>query len=97
MKCLANLVSRALDAHSTWKVVIATFLWLAATTWTRPLLLPDEGRYVGVAWSMLDVGQFSVPRLDGLPFFHKPPLFYWITALAMQCFGANEWAARLSS
>jgi 4-amino-4-deoxy-L-arabinose transferase-like glycosyltransferase len=61
------------------------------------LLLPDEGRYVGVAWSMLDVGQFSVPRLDGLPFFHKPPLFYWITALAMQCFGANEWAARLSS
>jgi 4-amino-4-deoxy-L-arabinose transferase-like glycosyltransferase len=97
MKRLVNLVSRALDARSTWKIVIAAFLWLAATAWTHPLLLPDEGRYVGVAWSMLDVGQFSVPRLDGLPFFHKPPLFYWITALAMQCFGANEWAARLSS
>ena len=26
-------------------------LWLAALAWLRPLMLPDEWRYVGVAWA----------------------------------------------
>lgn len=97
MTYLSIFVSRALALRSTWAVAIVTFVWLAATTWTRPLILPDEGRYVGVAWEMLSTGSLSVPLLDGLPFFHKPPLFYWITALSIQVFGLNEWAARLSS
>ncbi len=97
MKRLSGLALRILDVQSTWLVTLMTLVWLAATTWTRPLILPDEGRYVGVAWSMLRLGDWWVPRLDGLPFFHKPPLFYWITALSMQVFGVNEWAARMSS
>lgn len=68
--------------------------WLVATAWVRPLALPDEGRYVGVAWGMLNSGDWLVPRLDGLPYFHKPPLFYWITATALSLFGPSEWAAR---
>jgi 4-amino-4-deoxy-L-arabinose transferase-like glycosyltransferase len=94
--CL-RLISKTLQVRSTWLVACVAFLWLSATTGLYPLLLPDEGRYVGVAWNMLTAGQYSVPRLDGLPFFHKPPLFYWITALSLNVFGANEWAARLSS
>lgn len=74
-----------------------TFLWLATTTWVYPLLLPDEGRYVGVAWSMLASGDFMTPTLDGMPFFHKPPLFYWVTAASMALFGDNAWAGRLCS
>jgi 4-amino-4-deoxy-L-arabinose transferase-like glycosyltransferase len=97
MNRLVRLTSRILEIRSTWLVAAITFVWLAATTWTRPLLLPDEGRYVGVAWNMLDVGQLWVPRLDGMPFFHKPPLFYWITAVFLDVFGVNEWAARLCS
>ncbi|MFC5496857.1 ArnT family glycosyltransferase [Caenimonas terrae] len=69
-------------------------LWLAATAWLRPLMLPDEGRYVSVAWSMLRSGDWLTPTLNGLPFFHKPPLFYWITAASMAVFGPSEWAAR---
>lgn len=92
-----RFVSKALDVRSTWLIACVAFLWLSATTGLYPLLLPDEGRYVGVAWSMLTAGQYSVPRLDGLPFFHKPPLFYWITAFSLNIFGANEWAARFSS
>jgi len=68
--------------------------WLLCTAWMRPLMLPDEGRYVGVAWDMLRTGDWLVPRLDGLPFFHKPPLFYWITGGAMGLFGPSVWAAR---
>ncbi len=77
--------------------VACIFLWLAVTAWFRPLTAPDEGRYVGVAFEMLRSGDWLVPRLDGLPFFHKPPLFYWASAAAMSVFGASEWAARLPS
>ncbi|MFN3703218.1 ArnT family glycosyltransferase [Thermomonas sp.] len=72
-------------------------LWLAALAWLRPLMLPDEGRYVGVAWGMLTSGDWLTPHLDGLPYFHKPPLFYWITAAALRTIGAWEGPARLAS
>ena len=78
-------------------VLFLTIGWLAFTAWLRPLTLPDEGRYVGVAWDMLRTGDWLTPRLDGLPFFHKPPLFYWITASAMSAFGLHEWPARVAS
>jgi 4-amino-4-deoxy-L-arabinose transferase and related glycosyltransferases of PMT family len=65
--------------HPVWLFALFA-LWLGATIGLRPLFVPDEGRYVGVALSMLHTGDWLVPKLDGLPFFHKPPLFYWITA-----------------
>ncbi|WOB10236.1 glycosyltransferase family 39 protein [Piscinibacter gummiphilus] len=77
-----------------WGWLAATLAWLVVTAWARPLALPDEGRYVGVAWAMLTSGDWVVPQLDGLPYFHKPPLFYWITAGSLSLFGPSEWAAR---
>lgn len=91
------MVSNLLNMQSTWLVGAVSFIWLSATTGLYPLLIPDEGRYVGVAWNMLSAGEYAVPRLDGLPFFHKPPLFYWLTALSLNVFGVNEWSARLAS
>lgn len=75
-------------------VSFVIFIWMAATAWSHALILPDEGRYVGVAWEMLRSGNWLTPTLDGLPFFHKPPLFYWITSASIFIFGVNEWAAR---
>lgn len=77
--------------------ILTIFVWLAATSWLRHFTAPDEGRYVGVALEMLRTGDWLVPRLDGMPFFHKPPLFYWLGAGAMKIFGLSEWAARLPS
>lgn len=73
------------------------FAWLAGTAWARWLMAPDEGRYVGVAWEMLRSGDWLNPTLNGLPYFHKPPLFYWINAASMSVFGVNEWAGRMAS
>src|SRR5215813_10226343 len=90
-----------IDVSQQWRTVavlgLAVFVWLAATAWVRPLTLPDEGRYVGVAWEMVRSGNWLVPTLDTLPFFHKPPLFYWLTAGAISTLGHNEWSARLPS
>ena len=34
--------------------------WLSATAWLRPLHLPDEGRYVGVAYEMVRSAEWCV-------------------------------------
>lgn len=73
------------------------FIWLALLAWARPLLLPDEGRYVGVAWEMVRSHDWLTPTLNGLPYFHKPPLFYWLTASSLSLFGLHELPARLAS
>lgn len=61
----------------------------------RPLAVPDEGRYGEVGRWMLQSGDWLAPRLDGLPFFHKPPLLYWLQAASLATFGVHELALRL--
>src|SRR5439155_8690221 len=73
----AALVAAALRVPYGARGLLAIVAWLGATAWYRPLTLPDEGRYVGVVWEMLRSGNSVVPTLNGMPFFHKPPLFYW--------------------
>ncbi len=59
------------------------------------LLTPDEARYTEVSREMLANHSFWIPWLNGVPFFDKPTLFYWLQISAMSIFGVNEWAARL--
>ncbi len=72
------------------------FLLLLALAALRPLAVPDEGRYAEVGRWMLQSGDWLTPRLDGIPFFHKPPLLYWLEAASLAVFGVNAWAARLA-
>ena len=69
-------------------------LWLA-NIGHRVLQHPDEGRYAEIAREMAVTGDWVTPRLDGLKYFEKPPLQYWITAATFRVFGAHEWTARL--
>jgi 4-amino-4-deoxy-L-arabinose transferase-like glycosyltransferase len=86
--------ARSSGARDIALVVLLTFASILVTAWARPLMLPDEGRYVGIAWEMMRSQDWLMPTLNGLPYFHKPPLFYWITAASMSLFGLNEAAAR---
>lgn len=81
--------------HSPSRVLGLFAAWLLATPWLRPLLLPDEGRYSEVAREVA-AGDWLTPTLAGLPFFHKPPLAYWINGLAMQVFGVGHFAVRMA-
>ena len=82
--------------RSATPVLLMLALWLTATLGLRSLLIPDEGRYASVALEMLQKSAM-VPTLNGLPFFHKPPLFYWVDIVAMQLFGVGPFAARMGS
>ena len=61
----------------------------------RALWAPDEGRYSEVAREMVASGDFITPRLGGVRFLEKPPLFYWTQSLAIKFFGLREWALRI--
>lgn len=73
-------------------------IWLALVLMglsLRPLIPVDETRAVSVAWEMWESGDFLVPRLNGLPYSHKPPLLQWCIHLLWLVFGVGEWSARL--
>ncbi len=87
--------SNPLSNATLWilAIVLAT-VWFA-TAGTRVLIHPDEGRYAVLSLEMLRSGDWVTPRLNGLLYFEKPPMQYWIGALFFKLFGITEFAARL--
>ena len=61
----------------------------------RPLWEPDEARYAEIPREMLATGNWLTPHLNGVLYFEKPPLQYWLSAISMKLFGVNGAAARL--
>lgn len=65
-----------------------------ATNWMRPLDNPDEGRYTEIPREMIESGDWVSPRLNGVLYFEKPPLFYWLQAASLKVGGVNEASSR---
>lgn len=64
--------------------------------WLIPLNDVTEARYGEIARKMLETGNWVTPLHDyGVPFWAKPPLSTWLSALSMTVFGINEFAVRL--
>lgn len=59
-----------------------------------PLANPDEGRYAEIPQAMLVTHHWVTPRLDGIDYFEKPPLMFWVEAVAQKVFGRSERAVR---
>ena len=58
------------------------------------LVNPDEGRYAEIPREMVASGDYVLPRLNGVSYFEKPPLLYWIVAGFLRVFGPDEFAMR---
>jgi len=71
----------------------ALFAWRLGSA---PLVNPDEGRYAEVPREMLASGDWVTPRLNGVPYFEKPPLVYWAVAACERFLGPSEWSVRLT-
>ena len=73
------------------------FLSFFAHLGNIPLFDADEGAYSEVTREMLQNQDFTSVLLNGMPFPHKPPLFYWAQAASIKILGLNEFGLRLPS
>ena len=85
---------------STWLlrsglVLAALVIWFSNLDY-RKLIKPDEGRYAEISREMAVSGDWVTPRLNGIKYFEKPPLLYWLNAASFSIFGQNEFAARFA-
>lgn len=59
-----------------------------------PLIDPDEAHYAQITREMRSLGDYLVPRIDGIPVIDKPALFHWLQAASFAVFGETEFGAR---
>lgn len=55
----------------------------------------DEINFAEISREMMVLGDYTRIYVDYLPFWQKPPLFFWLQVIAMKIFGVGEFAARL--
>ncbi|MBO9433420.1 glycosyltransferase family 39 protein [Ruegeria sp. R13_0] len=61
-----------------------------------PITDTTEARYAEIARKMLETGNWITPQFDyGVPFWAKPPLHTWASALGMKVFGVGHFGARV--
>lgn len=77
---------------------VALVAFRLAISATYPLSDNTEARYAELARAMVASGDWVTLRLPGgIPFWGKPPLSTWASAVGVSVWGANEWGVRLPS
>jgi 4-amino-4-deoxy-L-arabinose transferase-like glycosyltransferase len=75
-------------------------VWAIAFFWNSGsvgLVDETEPMFSEAARQMTVTGDWITPYFNGATRFDKPPLIYWLTAIAYNILGVNEWAVRLPS
>lgn len=94
-----NFVNRFPSKPQFFKITVFLILLLRLIlNAIVPLMDKTEARYSEIGRIMAETGNFTTPQIDyGVPFWAKPPLSTWLTAISINIFGVNEFAARLPS
>ncbi len=61
---------------------------------SRPFSSPSEARYVEIPREMAQTKDYVTPRLNGLIYFEKPPLVYWLETIPFKAGLTSEYALR---
>ena len=69
-------------------------VYLIPLFWHTPLIRA-EAMYALIPKEMLASGSWLTPTLNGLPYWDKPHLLYWLTLLCYKFFGVSDRVARL--
>ncbi len=78
-------------------LTLITSLFFGAFLGTRNLSAPDELRYSEIPREMIVDQDYLIPKINGVKYFEKPPLFYWMQVASIKNFGLNEWSLRLAT
>jgi 4-amino-4-deoxy-L-arabinose transferase-like glycosyltransferase len=87
--------SRPWSLRSVTIIVLAWLILQIGGLFTPGLLDDVDSIYTEIAREMLVRHDYVTPYINGVRFFDKPPLMYWMAAASMRVFGYHDWAARL--
>ena len=82
-----------------------SIVWLSLLVWLAffynlgniGLIDETEPIFAETARQMVETGDWITPYYNGETRFDKPPLIYWLMAIAYHLFGIHEWSVRLPS
>ncbi|NJO52145.1 MAG: glycosyltransferase family 39 protein [Leptolyngbyaceae cyanobacterium RM2_2_4] len=78
-------------------ICLISFLAFVWNLGSIGLVDETEPLFAEAARQMTETGDWITPYFNGATRFDKPPLIYWLMAIAYQIIGVNEWAVRLPS
>jgi len=66
---------------------LVVILYLGVWVFDHDVWAPTEPTVAGIVWEMYTEGDWVVPRINGLPYLEKPPLYYWLATAACHAGG----------
>ena len=88
-------VEKSWKNYAAWVLLAAAAIYLTGII-SPPSLMDDvDAVQAQIARNMLTSGDWVTARLDGVVYFEKSPLVYWLIAFAFRLFGVHDWAARI--
>jgi len=96
---LAAAEEASVRAPARWYVpalLVVGLLLLTPWQVDRPLH-GDAAMYGAIAKAVADTGETTHLTFNGLAYLNKPPLYFWLTALAYRAFGVNGFGAQIVS
>ncbi len=89
------------NAEKQWNVSLIVVLAVAAIIYLSSILSPPslmddvDAVQAQIARTMITTGDWVTARQDGVVYFEKSPLIYWLMAISMKVLGWHDWAARI--
>ncbi len=80
-----------------WLLLIFASIYILGNIGTGSLSTWDEAVYANISRDIVKAGDWLVMRQGAKPWFDKPPLYMWCTAVFYKIFGVSEFSTRLTS
>lgn len=93
------ITEQPMDVKRRYAFLLLSFFLLSyiLPLGSRDLVVPDETRYAEIPREVIASCDWVSPHLNGVRYFEKPVLGYWVHAGSILLFGENNFAVRLPS
>ena len=77
-------------------LVCCSLVFFLVTVISPPYLMDDVDSVTAqIARNMIESGDWVTARLNGVAYYEKPALRFWVVAVSYLIFGVHDWAARI--